>query len=87
MPKGTDDHVGFFCPQSKQTFSSLVFLHSDMWRPYLIGGLRLQLLKYLLRLTLSSEAHTGIYGGAPRRVSTSITARDYDRVGQEQKPN
>ncbi len=86
MPKGTDDHVGFFCPQSKQTFSSLVFLHSDAWRPYLIGGLRLQLLKYFLRLTLSSEAHTGMYGG-PRDDSVLRAQPEIMVVWTGAKPN
>lgn len=63
MPKGTDVHVGFFWPQSKQicwreaAVSSLVWMSGITARvgAYLVGWLRLELLKELERLLLCRE--------------------------------
>ena len=81
MPKGTDVHVGFFCPQSKHTYVCAETLISRRLVPcgngggipshekhvpllfsavvpssYLVGRLRLQLLKYLQRLLLRRQS-------------------------------
>lgn len=58
MPKGTDDHVGFLPPQSKQTYPCQKELSEEKtYMADLVGGFRLQFLKDLLRLGLGCEAH------------------------------
>lgn len=65
MPNGTDDQVGFFALQSKQTcYVSARSLHMRFIID-LVGRLRLQLLKDLLGLCLSRETHC--YSGPPGR--------------------
>lgn len=33
MPNGTDDHVGFFVPQSKHTYSHLAYVNGEARGP------------------------------------------------------
>ena len=69
MPNGTEDHVGFFVPQSKHTYGRLVHRYHealDLTMLYLVRRLCFQLLKYLLRLCFSCRAH----GAVGKCVST-----------------
>lgn len=72
MPSGTDVHVGFFWPQSKQTYEGhpvSAAVSGPSRRAVeggrgkggadLVGGLRLELLKDLERLLLGREAAHG----------------------------
>ena len=59
MPKGTEDHVGFFVPQSKHT-SYVSELAVEIWvgdETHFVCRLALQLFEQLLRLSLGRESH------------------------------
>lgn len=63
MAKGTEDHVGFFAPQSKQIWIisvPTVLDSSSTCLTDLVGWLLLQLLEYLLRFCLGRQSHLGM---------------------------
>lgn len=48
-PNGTDDQVGFFCPQSKHIYSVVsIPFHTERSYAYLVSRLAFQLLEYFL---------------------------------------
>ena len=58
MPKGTEVHVGFFVPQSKQTYiqvQSCCEGEAAAKRRHLVGRLRFELVEDFDRLTLGSQ--------------------------------
>lgn len=62
MPKGTEDHVGFFVPQSKHTYDDLAWAQTSVvvTGPCFVRRLRFQFLENLLRLGFGSGVHGGV---------------------------